>query len=203
MECPNCGEIISENVKFCRFCGISLASNIFSNNKQKSNVDFIEDKYSSFKTQLKNISNQIIEKATPVINSFRSKTHSTIDSWVKRLNNDEPMKIGSFNVLSNNNRRNLANSLQNLANSLDSSTGDVKWDKEEIDEWESNLEIRLEGENCLVCFQPLKAGERISICPFCGYGAHENHMEDWLNIKQSCPLCRESIKTESLITKNI
>lgn len=203
MECPSCGEIISNDVKYCRFCGLSMNSEERDINKKGSNVELIEKKYKSFKTQLQNLSKQIMNKATPVIDTFKTKTYLTIDSWIKRLNDNEPIKIGNFHVLSEKNRKNLANSLQTLSKSFESNTEDTIWNREEKIEWEDNLEIRLAGENCLVCFQPLKAGERVSICPLCGYGGHENHMIEWLKIKQNCPLCRESITKESLITKNI
>ncbi|MFX0062626.1 MAG: hypothetical protein ACFFC7_10650 [Candidatus Hermodarchaeota archaeon] len=58
-----------------------------------------------------------------------------------------------------------------------------------IAEWQFKKE-----ERCMVCWAPIKEGEKFDICPHCGGKAHTDHLMKWLTSRplnsRVCPRCR-------------
>lgn len=46
---------------------------------------------------------------------------------------------------------------------------------------------------CVVCLSEISKGAPIIECPYCGAIGHENCFEDWIAMKNRCPLCRRPI----------
>jgi hypothetical protein len=42
---------------------------------------------------------------------------------------------------------------------------------------------------CPICWDQIKLGENINICPYCESRFHQEHLADWLVIKKKCPVC--------------
>ncbi|MHA1397210.1 MAG: hypothetical protein ACTSSF_05835, partial [Candidatus Heimdallarchaeaceae archaeon] len=53
-------------------------------------------------------------------------------------------------------------------------------------------------QKCSVCQGLIKRGESIFECPNCGNYAHEEHMLQWLKIKEECPICKTKINKSTL-----
>lgn len=51
---------------------------------------------------------------------------------------------------------------------------------------------------CSVCQGLIKRGENILECPNCSNVAHDNHMEQWMKIKNECPICKTKISKRNL-----
>jgi predicted RNA-binding Zn-ribbon protein involved in translation (DUF1610 family) len=50
-------------------------------------------------------------------------------------------------------------------------------------------------DRCIICYGQIKSdsAEVIWKCPHCGKVAHFDHVESWLQQKQKCPVCRQSV----------
>lgn len=55
--------------------------------------------------------------------------------------------------------------------------------------------------NCTVCQGIIKPREEIYECPNCGNLTHKEHMEQWLKIKDECPICKTKLTKINLILK--
>lgn len=53
---------------------------------------------------------------------------------------------------------------------------------------------------CSVCQGPLSTADDILICPDCNHYSHQNHIADWLRIKNECPICRRKLIIQQMIT---
>ena len=53
---------------------------------------------------------------------------------------------------------------------------------------------------CSVCRSVMNTSEDLVKCKFCNSKAHRDHMTGWLKIKQICPICRNNIKSNDLIS---
>jgi len=51
---------------------------------------------------------------------------------------------------------------------------------------------------CSVCQGLVKRGDMIIECPSCSNLAHEEHMNQWLRIKQECPICKTKVSKRTL-----
>ncbi len=51
---------------------------------------------------------------------------------------------------------------------------------------------------CLICQGLIKHGENVLECPTCNNVAHKEHMEQWLKIKEECPICKTRITKRTL-----
>ncbi|MFX1532946.1 MAG: hypothetical protein ACFFDI_01785 [Promethearchaeota archaeon] len=53
-------------------------------------------------------------------------------------------------------------------------------------------------ERCMVCWAPIKDGEKFDTCRHCGGKAHADHLMKWLTSRPSnsrvCPRCRSPMK---------
>ncbi|MFX1251068.1 MAG: hypothetical protein ACFFCZ_05640 [Promethearchaeota archaeon] len=62
-----------------------------------------------------------------------------------------------------------------------------------IAEWQFKKE-----ERCMVCWAPIKEGEKLDSCPHCGGKAHADHLMKWLTSRplksRVCPRCRSPMK---------
>jgi hypothetical protein len=45
--------------------------------------------------------------------------------------------------------------------------------------------------DCMVCRRSIYAGEEILECPNCKVAGHQEHLDRWLDIKSTCPNCRQ------------
>ncbi|MHA1482991.1 MAG: RING finger domain-containing protein [Candidatus Heimdallarchaeaceae archaeon] len=53
---------------------------------------------------------------------------------------------------------------------------------------------------CTICQGLIKHGENVMECPTCTNVAHKEHMEQWLIIKEECPICKTRITKRTLKT---
>jgi predicted DNA-binding transcriptional regulator len=51
---------------------------------------------------------------------------------------------------------------------------------------------------CSVCQVLIKRGDNILECPNCSNVAHNDHMEQWMKIKNECPMCKTKISKRNL-----
>ncbi|NPD89464.1 MAG: hypothetical protein HGN29_12160 [Asgard group archaeon] len=51
---------------------------------------------------------------------------------------------------------------------------------------------------CSVCQGLIKRGDNILECPNCSNVAHDDHMEQWMKIKNECPMCKTKISKRNL-----
>ncbi|MHA1686966.1 MAG: hypothetical protein ACTSYD_11280, partial [Candidatus Heimdallarchaeaceae archaeon] len=57
--------------------------------------------------------------------------------------------------------------------------------------------------HCTVCQGVIKAREEVYECPNCGNLTHKDHMEQWLKIKQECPICKTQLSATTLVLKRV
>ena len=58
-------------------------------------------------------------------------------------------------------------------------------------------EISLEESSeklCAICKLPIRKGQEISICPYCESIFHKEHLSDWLELADDCPVCNTKLK---------
>jgi len=53
---------------------------------------------------------------------------------------------------------------------------------------------------CSICQGLIKRGETVLECPTCTNLAHKEHMEQWLKIKEECPICKTRVTKRTLKT---
>ncbi|MHA1218541.1 MAG: RING finger domain-containing protein [Candidatus Heimdallarchaeaceae archaeon] len=53
-------------------------------------------------------------------------------------------------------------------------------------------------QKCMVCQGLIKKGDNVKECPTCNNVAHEDHLEQWMKIKQECPICKTRISKRNL-----
>ena len=51
---------------------------------------------------------------------------------------------------------------------------------------------------CSICQGIIKRGDNILECPNCSNVAHDDHMEQWMKIKNECPICKTKISKRNL-----
>ena len=51
---------------------------------------------------------------------------------------------------------------------------------------------------CIICQGLIKHGENVMECPTCNNVAHKEHMEQWLKIKEECPICKTRVTKRTL-----
>lgn len=47
--------------------------------------------------------------------------------------------------------------------------------------------------SCLICKADFTEDDQILACPYCMYGSHKSHIEEWVKVKGNCPNCLEKI----------
>ncbi len=47
---------------------------------------------------------------------------------------------------------------------------------------------------CMICKLALRNNQEILICPFCQSFFHEEHLQDWLQLADDCPVCKNLLK---------
>ncbi|WXG44023.1 MAG: zinc ribbon domain-containing protein [Promethearchaeati archaeon SRVP18_Atabeyarchaeia-1] len=52
--------------------------------------------------------------------------------------------------------------------------------------------------HCMVCSLPLKPGDTLVWCPYCGNASHKTHMLEWLHVKDHCPVCHRQLDPDDL-----
>jgi len=53
-------------------------------------------------------------------------------------------------------------------------------------------------QKCMVCQGLIKKGDNVKECPTCNNVAHDDHLEQWIKIKQECPICKTRISKRNL-----
>ena len=73
----------------------------------------------------------------------------------------------------------------------------------EISEWATLVEEAISGEKCIICLQDFKIDNQIEtkviLCPECNYAGHVKHFIDWLDKKNSCPMCKSELDKSKLL----
>ena len=172
--CGNCGNVIEDFMNFCPACGSQLGG--------------IKSKISTLKKQVEiNVKNKV--------NTVKSNLDTRISSYLLKLDNDPSFRVAGKEI-SEPKKQSLRNALLNFQNKI--KQGDV--DNSEFDEWLNDLELRLDEENCVICFQKLAgSSESIVVCKYCQSGGHYTHITSWVNQHQFCPLCREKLNSRDLV----
>ena len=52
----------------------------------------------------------------------------------------------------------------------------------------------IEGKSCSICKLALRKKQKIYQCPYCGYLFHKEHIEEWLENHEDCPVCNKIIQ---------
>ncbi|MCE7748957.1 MAG: hypothetical protein GPJ51_11205 [Candidatus Heimdallarchaeota archaeon] len=51
---------------------------------------------------------------------------------------------------------------------------------------------------CEICKNIIVAGEKIVQVEACNHVFHKNHIQEWIKVKGTCPICKEQINEEHL-----
>ncbi|MHA1505300.1 MAG: RING finger protein, partial [Candidatus Heimdallarchaeota archaeon] len=51
---------------------------------------------------------------------------------------------------------------------------------------------KIKDERCPICKLELRDGQEILACPQCKTPFHENHLIQWMDSENSCPVCGEA-----------
>jgi hypothetical protein len=54
---------------------------------------------------------------------------------------------------------------------------------------------------CSVCKLPISFESTWAKCPKCDHLAHKEHLQEWVKVKGTCPVCKEKIKPDDLIVQ--
>ncbi|MFW9995248.1 MAG: hypothetical protein ACFFD4_24645 [Candidatus Odinarchaeota archaeon] len=57
-----------------------------------------------------------------------------------------------------------------------------------------------EVKRCIVCKGEITHGQEIQSCPYCMNPAHRPHILEWVKKKGTCPVCKESIRKDDLVS---
>jgi len=49
------------------------------------------------------------------------------------------------------------------------------------------------GTQCAICIEPFASGEKYKVLNPCGHSFHQEHIDEWLLRKPTCPLCRAGV----------
>jgi hypothetical protein len=172
--CKNCGFELKENTKFCHSCGYSL-------NGLKGRID-------GYRKRITYQSKELVE-------TFRGNLSNQISNYLSSISKGDPLKIKGITV-PDNQRETVRRALESFQNRFGTQIN--KEVDHEFQEWLNHLPDMLEDQKCVVCFIPWNSGGRIVVCKYCKSGGHKNHIEDWVNQKGLCPLCRQTIKKSDL-----
>lgn len=55
---------------------------------------------------------------------------------------------------------------------------------------------------CSVCKLPISYGADWVECPHCTHKAHKEHLQEWVKVKGTCPICKQKLLVDDLISKN-
>ena len=53
---------------------------------------------------------------------------------------------------------------------------------------------------CEICKNIIVAGQKIVQVIDCGHIFHKEHIQEWIKVKGTCPVCKEKINEESIET---
>ena len=71
----------------------------------------------------------------------------------------------------------------------------------EVKRWEFfNRKIYAKNSVCTICLEDFMEGEEVVLCP-CKHCYHQHCIKDWLRMKNSCPMCKLTIRRSFLATE--
>ena len=73
---------------------------------------------------------------------------------------------------------------------------------EEIKRWRFfDHKIYAKNSVCTICLEDFSEGEEVVLCP-CKHCYHQHCIKDWLRMKNSCPMCKLTIRRSFLATES-
>ena len=63
-----------------------------------------------------------------------------------------------------------------------------------------NYKGKAEGKTCSICKLEIREKQSVCQCPYCEYLFHKEHIMDWLETQNDCPVCNNIIQYKPLIT---
>ncbi|KAK0591808.1 hypothetical protein LWI29_008530 [Acer saccharum] len=57
-----------------------------------------------------------------------------------------------------------------------------------------------EGNECCICLGDFEDGDKVKILPGCQHSYHCECVDKWLMTRSSCPLCRNSLRIDSVVS---
>lgn len=174
MYCRNCGFELRANAKFCQSCGHSL--------------DGLKGKIDGYKKR-------ITFQSKEMVGSFRENLSNQINKYLNSISKGDPLEIRGI-IVPEKRLDTIRNALVSFQNKFGSKSNEEV--SQEFQEWLDHLPEMLEDQKCVVCFGPWNSGGRIVVCKHCKSGGHKPHIEDWVDQRRLCPLCRETIKKSDL-----
>ena len=54
-----------------------------------------------------------------------------------------------------------------------------------------------ESVKCSVCGKGIKIFDEVLACPLCNSKGHSEHLVEWINMRQSCPICKKPLALDS------
>ncbi len=191
--CFKCGTTLRERSQFCHKCGTRSRS---------SNLE--EPTPSPVRTELPLIADEKpswIDRMKKKIQETRKDTTDRIDNYLANLEDRE--KISGIKLTDG--RRNflrtrLLSMRERIAEGEDDET--VQQELQALSVALETLPADLENEKCVVCMKPVVGDidRKLSFCPQCLRGGHQEHLAEWIKIKGTCPVCRQELTPVDLVT---
>ncbi|MFW9915856.1 MAG: RING finger domain-containing protein [Candidatus Thorarchaeota archaeon] len=189
--CYKCGLALREGARFCHSCGTAVRTP-----QPDSPAD---TSAASPASAIDSARPSLVERMKKRVKEARKDGVSRIDDYLASL---ETRNEVSGVRLTEGRREFLRKRLTGLRGRL--SEGEEGIAQEE---WQV-LSVALESlpedlidEKCVICFKPIsEESERaLAFCPHCIRGGHQEHLAEWIKIKGTCPICRQSVKTSELV----
>ena len=77
----------------------------------------------------------------------------------------------------------------------------IQYNLREVKRWGFfDHKIYAENSVCTICLEDFMEGEEVVLCP-CKHCYHQHCIKDWLRMKNSCPMCKLTIRRSFLATE--
>jgi rubrerythrin len=188
--CKYCGFRIEDlDDQYCANCGklLRLKVGIDLEPSSKGSSDWITRAKARF-----------TEVTKPKVESTRAQVLEGLDKLIRDIGDSTTYRATLAKMLANLKEKIAGEPVMNHKLGEKISLEDIIMNKS-VSEEQANiigeeLLIHLQKDRCIVCYGSLNQNNSINvlICPKCGQGGHENHLQDYLSKKEGqCPVCRE------------
>lgn len=189
--CYKCGLALRDEARFCHGCGTKSRNQLSESSPQN---DAASSAINDDRTKA-----SLVDRMRKRIKEARKDGTNKIDSYLVSLES----RNGISGVkLTEGRREFLRKRLTALREKL--AQGDEEIAQEEWETLSAALESLPEDlidEKCIICFKPVSEGSErpLSFCPHCLRGGHQEHLAEWIKIKGTCPICRQTITISQLV----
>jgi hypothetical protein len=177
-----------EYSKLCRYC-------------QSSNPDIAQfcvncgKNLGGVKTKFDALKRKMSHQAKEKLEGLRTSLDARINQYLNRLDTNDDLKVGNVSIPDSKRE-----SIRNALLSFQERIGGEPETTLEFQEWLKDLPERIENERCIVCFGGWGKTDELVVCKHCQSGGHKVHLEKWIINQNSCPLCRQRLNKNDLIT---